>query len=191
MKLGAFFVEILPLLAFFAGYQYLGLIAAAIFSVGIGALVMAVAWLREGRVAAFPLFSLVMSAAFTAAAWAFGDGVFIKIQPTIFNGMFAAVLLGGILRGHAMMRMFFAGQFSLTADTWRLLSLRWGCFFLVLAVANEIIWRGFDEAEWVIYKTFIAAPASALFMLAQLPLTLRGRLSASHGERTSDPVNRE
>jgi hypothetical protein len=35
----------------------------------------------------------------------------------------------------------------------------------------------------VFYKTFIAAPASALFMLAQLPLTLRGR--------TEDPVNTE
>jgi len=191
MKLGAFFIEILPLLAFFAGYQYLGLIAAAALSVGIGGLVMALAWLREGRVAAFPLFSLVMSAAFTAAAWAVGDGVFIKIQPTIFNGMFAAVLLGGILRGRAMMRLFFAGQFSLTEDTWRRLSLRWGCFFLVLALANEIVWRGFNEAEWVVYKTFIAAPASALFMLAQLPLTLRGRLPVTDVSRTSDPVNRE
>jgi intracellular septation protein len=97
--------------------------------------------------------------------------------------MFSAVLLGGLLAGRAMMRLFFAGQFSLTEDTWRRLSLRWGLFFLVLAVANEIVWRGFDESEWVVYKTFIAAPASALFMLAQLPLTLRGR--------TSEAVNTE
>jgi len=183
VKLGAFLVEILPLLAFFIGYQYMGLIAAAMLSVGIGGLVMMLAWLRERRLAAFPLFSLIMSAAFTAAAWVLGDGIFIKIQPTIFNGMFSAVLLGGLVAGRAMMRLFFAGQFSLTDGTWRLLSLRWGCFFLVLAIANEIVWRGFDEAEWVFYKTFIAAPASALFMLAQLPLTLRGR--------TGGPVNTE
>ena len=183
MKLGAFFVEILPLLAFFVGYQYFGLIAAAFLSVGIGGLVLGLAWLRDKRVATFPLFSLVMSAAFTAAAWALGDGMFIKIQPTIFNGMFSAVLLGGLLTGRAMMRLFFAGQFSLTEDTWQLLSLRWGCFFLVLAIGNEIVWRGFNESEWVFYKTFIAAPASALFMLAQLPLTLRGR--------TGRPVNTE
>ena len=47
MKLGAFFVEILPLLAFFVGYQYFGLISAAALSVGIGVVVMALAWLRE------------------------------------------------------------------------------------------------------------------------------------------------
>ena len=176
VRLGAFLVEILPLLAFFVGYQYFGLIMAAALSVGIGGIVLGLAWLRERRVAAFPLFSLVMSAAFTAAAWALGDGLFIKIQPTIFNGMFSAVLLGGLFFGRAMMRLFFAGQFSLTEDTWRRLSFRWGCFFLALAIANEFVWRGFNEADWVFYKTFIAAPASAAFMLAQLPITLRGRL---------------
>ena len=176
MKLGAFFVEILPLLAFFVGYQYFGLIAAAALSVAIGAAVMGLAWLRERRLAAFPLFSLAMSAAFTVAAWVLEDGIFIKIQPTIFNGLFSLVLLGGLMTGRAMMRLFFEGQFSLTADTWRRLSFRWGCFFLLLAVANEMVWRGFSEADWVFYKTFIAAPASALFMLAQLPLTLRGRV---------------
>ena len=56
-----------------------------------------------------------------------------------------------------------------------------GWFFLLLAAANEIVWRGFSEADWVFYKTFIAAPASALFMLAQLPLTLRGRVTADTG----------
>ena len=181
MKLGAFFVEILPLLAFFVGYQYFGLISAAALSVGIGVVVMALAWLRERRLAAFPLFSLAMSAAFTVAAWVLGDGIFIKIQPTIFNGLFSLVLLGGLMTGRAMMRLFFEGQFSLTADTWRRLSFRWGCFFLLLAVANEIVWRGFSEADWVFYKTFVAAPASALFMLAQLPLTLRGRVTAVTG----------
>jgi hypothetical protein len=29
----------------------------------------------------------------------------------------------------------------------------------------------------VAFKTFIAAPASVLFMMAQLPLTLRGRIA--------------
>ncbi len=185
MKLGAFFFEILPLLAFFAGYQYVGLIAAAGLSVACGALVIGIAWTRERRMAAFPLFSLLMSVAFTAVAWGLGDGLFIKIQPTIFNGLFAVVLLGGWLAGRAMMRVFFERQFFLTDDTWRRLSFRWGCFFLLLAIANEVVWRGFNEAEWVFYKTFVAAPASFLFMMAQLPLTLRGRLPQSETEPVS------
>ena len=93
MKLGAFFVEILPLLAFFVGYQYFGLLMAAALSVVLGAAVLVLARWRDGRIAAFPLFSVVMSAVFTAIAWGLDDGLFIKLQPTIFNGMFAAVLL--------------------------------------------------------------------------------------------------
>ena len=179
MKLGAIFIEILPLLAFFAGYQYFGLLMAAALSAILGAGVLLLARWRDGRIAAFPLFSVVMSGLFTAIAWGLDDGIFIKVQPTIFNGLFAAVLLGGLVMRRAMMRQFFGAQFSLTDATWFTLSFRWGCFFLLLAIANECVWRLFTEAEWVTYKTFIAAPASGAFMLAQLPLTLRGRINSA------------
>lgn len=177
MKLGAFFFEILPLAGFFVGFHYFGLLMAAVISVGLGAGVLVVAWIQEKRLAIFPLFSLLMSASLTAAAYLFGGDVFIKIQPTIFNGIFAVVLLGGIMCKRAMMREFFGGQFHLTDDAWWHLSLRWGCFFLLLTIGNEAAWRWLDDAGWVAYKTFVAAPASGLFMLAQLPLTLRGRVT--------------
>lgn len=178
MKLGAFLFEVLPLLGFFIGYGFYGLFAAAIISVALGAIVLLFAWLRERRVARFPLFSLLFSAGFTWAAIGLDAAIFIKVQPTLFNGLFAAVLLGGLLMRRAMMREFFQHQFALDDATWLSLSLRWGLFFFVLALANEYVWRGFDEADWVFYKTFIAAPASALFMLAQLPITLRGLAKA-------------
>ena len=175
MKLGAFFFEILPLAAFFIGFHFYGLFVAAAISVGFGGFVMAVNWFQEKRLARFALFSLIMSGGLTFAACYFGAAVFIKIQPTIFNGLFAVVLLGGLIMRRAMMREFFGAQFSLTDATWRLLSLRWGLFFLCLAITNELVWRHASEADWVAFKTFIVAPASLLFMLAQLPLTLRGR----------------
>ena len=58
MKLGAFLFEVLPLLGFFIGYSLYGLFAAAIISVGLGALVLLIAWIQARRVARFPLFSL-------------------------------------------------------------------------------------------------------------------------------------
>ena len=176
MRLGAFLFEIMPLAGFFIGFHYYGLFVAALLSVGLAAIVLGLAWLRDRYVAPFPLFSLLLSAGFTAAALLFDAAIFIKIQPTIFNGLFAAVLLGGLLMKRAMMQGFFAKQFFLTDDTWFRLSRRWGWFFLVLAIANELVWRNGSDAHWVTYKTFVAAPVSVLFMLAQLPLTLRGRL---------------
>ena len=175
MRLGAFFFEILPLAGFFIAFHYLGLLPAAAISVGLGLLVLVVARFRDQRFAKFPLFSLIISALFTLAALLFDAAVFVKIQPTLFNGAFAAILFLGLSRGRAVMQEFFGDQFDLTESTWHQLSFRWACFFLVLAVANELAWRLLDEAEWVAYKTFVAAPASMLFMLLQLPLTLRGQ----------------
>ena len=110
MKLGAFFVEILPLLAFFVGYQYFGLISAAALSVGLEW------WLWR-----WPGFANAGWRHFRCSRWpcrrlhggglGSGDGIFIKIQPTIFNGLFSLVLLGGLMTGRAMMRLFFEGQF--------------------------------------------------------------------------------
>ena len=183
MRLGAFFFEIMPLAGFFIGFHYYGLLIAAVISVGLAGIVLGLAWWRAQYVAPFPLFSLVLSAGFTAAAALFDASIFIKIQPTIFNGLFAAVLLGGLVMKRAMMQVFFSKQFFLTDDTWYRLSARWGWFFLCLAVANELVWRHASVADWVVYKTLVAAPASVLFMLAQLPLTLRGRLQPSKTNR--------
>ena len=177
MKLLSFFLEILPLVGFFIGFELYGLFSAAMISMALGALVMGVNWFKTRRLAIFALFSLIMSGGLTLAALYFNAAIFIKIQPTIFNGIFAIVLLGGVVVGKAMMQKFFGTQFQLTTPTWFLLSRRWGLFFLCLAIANEIVWRNASDADWVAFKTFIAAPASALFMMAQLPLTLRGRIT--------------
>lgn len=176
MKLGAFFLEILPLAAFFIVFEWAGLIAAAAVSAAVGAVLMLVAWRREQRLAVFPLFSVSLSVLLTLAALVMAEETFIKIQPSLFNGMFALVLLGGASRGEAMMKRFFGAQFRLTDRTWMILSLRWGCFFTVMAIANEFAWRSLTTESWVWIKVFVFAPASMLFMLAQLPITLKGRL---------------
>ncbi|MGC6485536.1 MAG: inner membrane-spanning protein YciB [Candidatus Puniceispirillales bacterium] len=176
MRLIAFFIEILPLVSFFMVYEWAGLLAAAAVSSALGLGLLAFARLKEGRVAIFPLFSVGLSLILTLSAWLLDANVFIKIQPTLFNGLFALVLLAGALRGEAMMKRFFGAQFRLDDGTWMKLSLRWGMFFTFLAVANELAWRNLDEAGWVQMKVFVFAPLSGLFMLAQLPLTLRGRI---------------
>jgi intracellular septation protein len=56
--------------------------------------------------------------------------------------------------------------------------LRWGLFFGFLTIANEIIWRNYSTEEWVFVKVFILFPLVGIFMLAQLPLTLRGRIKS-------------
>ena len=138
MKLSAFFFEIVPLSGFFIGAQYYTLIIAAIISLILGLFVMLTFYLIEKRISKFQIFGICMSALFTLFAYLFNDDQFVKIQPTIFNGFFSAVLLIGIFYKKAMMKQFFGSQFSLNDETWYKLSLRWGLFFLFLTLINEL-----------------------------------------------------
>lgn len=176
MKLTAFFIEILPIVSFFIGYEVAGLFVAASVSVAVGAGLMGFAWIKEKRIALFPLYALGMAAVFTALALMMDAAIFIKIQPTVFNGGFGLVLLVGVLRGRAMMKAFFGAQFRLNEDVWMTLSMRWGIFFTIMAIANELAWRNLDDSGWVWVKTFVFAPASGLMMMAQIPITLKGRI---------------
>ncbi len=163
-------------MAFFIGYELAGLYVGAVSSVVLGAVLMGVAWYQDGRVALFPLYAVGMAAVFTLLALVMDAAIFIKIQPTVFNGLFGVILLGGAVRRQAMMKAFFGTQFALTDATWMTLSIRWGVFFSMMALANELAWRGLDDAGWVWVKTFVFAPASAVMMAAQLPITLKGRI---------------
>jgi intracellular septation protein len=177
MRLWSFAVEIVPLGVFFAVNAIYGLFAAAGASAAIAAVILIATALSERRIALFPVYSVVLSAAFATTAIALSEKIFIKVQPTVFNGLFAITLLCGLAMGVSVMRAFFGAQFDLTDRTWRLLSLRWGVFFAVLAVGNEIAWRSLSDDGWVAVKVFVFAPLTGLFALSQLPLTLRGRLT--------------
>ena len=175
MRLSAFFFEIIPISGFFISSQYFSLIIAAFISLILSLLVIVTFYIMEKRVSKFQIFSITMSALLTAGAYLLDNENFIKIQPTIFNGFFCFVLLTGLLYKKSMMKQFFGSQFFLTDITWYKLSLRWGLFFLFLTIVNEIAWRQLKTEDWIFVKVFILMPLVGIFMLAQLPLTLRGR----------------
>ena len=176
MKLKAFFFEILPITVFFILSQLFSIILAAFFASILSILVMCVFYYIEKRIAKFQIFSILMQGIFSIIAFLFNQEIFVKVQPTIFNGVFSIVLLVGLLHEKAMMKQFFDSQFLLTEKTWKLLSFRWGIFFGLLAFLNELAWRNLSTDDWVKIKVFVLTPLVGFFMLAQLPLTLRGRI---------------
>jgi intracellular septation protein len=101
------------------------------------------------------------------------DATFIKMKPTIVNTLFGGVLLGGLVFGRSLLGYVFESAFKLDAEGWRKLTLRWGVFFLFLAVVNEIVWRNFSEATWVAFKVWGIMPITIAFTLSQMPLIMR------------------
>ena len=147
-------------------------LATAAFMVAIAVSLSVSLWLTK-RLPVMPLITGVVVLVFGGLTLWLHDDLFIKLKPTIINTLFGAVLLGGLLFGKSLLGYVFDSAFKLTAEGWRVLTLRWGIFFLVLAVINEIVWRNFSTDFWVNFKVFGVMPITLVFTMTQLPLIQR------------------
>jgi intracellular septation protein len=68
----------------------------------------------------------------------------------------------------------FASVFDLPDAAWKTLALRWGLFFVAMALWNEYLWRNFSEDTWANWKlgnmviTFVFAAANVPYTLKHL-----------------------
>ena len=157
-------------------------VATALFMVAT-AVALVASWLIMRSLPIMPLVSGVVVIIFgTLTLWLHND-VFIKMKPTIINTLFGGVLLGGLLFGKSLLGYVFDSAFHLDAEGWRKLTFRWGLFFLVLALVNEVVWRSFSTDAWVTFKVWGIMPITVLFTLSQMPLVMRHSLEENLGKR--------
>lgn len=104
------------------------------------------------------------------------DETFIKLKPTIVNGLFGVILLGGLVFRRALLKPLLDYSFQLTDEGWAKLTLRWGLFFVLLAVLNEAVWRSVSTDDWVSFKVFVVMPLTLVFALLQVRFLLRHQL---------------
>lgn len=172
----AVLLQIMPLAALFVGTTLFSLHIGAAAAILFSSILMIIQFIKDKSILFFPLFSSLISILFVTIAFITEETFFIKIQTSLFNSIFALLLLMGWSRNYPIMKLFFGKQFSLNHDTWMQLSFRWSLFFSCLAIANEFAWRMLDDEGWVNVKVFIFAPATALFMASLIPLTVKGKI---------------
>lgn len=175
-----------PLLIFFLAYKFGGsesdptqgpLVGTGVFMVAI-AIAVAVSKWKLGRVSPMLWLSAVLVVGFGALTLWFRDPKFIQIKPTIVYLFFAALLIGGVLRGKAMLKYVLEAAYEgLTDEGWRKLSLSWGLFFLALAGANEIMRAALSFDTWLTVKVWGVTAATFLFAMANIPMLMRHGLS--------------
>lgn len=167
-------IDIGPLIAFFAANFILGniFVATATFMVGtLAALAISYRWF--GRIPPMPLVSGVLVLVFGGLTLWFQKDEFIKIKPTVVYALFAVVLLSGLAFGKYYLRVLMGELFQMTELGWRILTMRWAAFFVVMAALNEIVWRNFSADTWIAFKLMGAIPLTVLFGFAQLALMKR------------------
>ena len=138
---------------------------------------LAVIYLLEKRIPMVPLISGVLITLFGGLTLYFNNKIFFYMKPTIINLLFAGFLFfGKYVTEKPLLKIFFQNSLKLKDKGWKKLSYRWICFFIFIAILNEIVWRTQTETFWVNFKVWGLLPISFLFVASQVPLINKYKL---------------
>lgn len=169
------------------------LAATAAFMVAIGA-AMALSWWKVRNISPMLWISGALVLVFGSLTLYFHDGTFIKMKPTMVYLTFAVVLAYGLWSGRPLLKMLLESAYpGLNERGWRLLTINWTVFFVVMAVLNEAVWRitapnpDSDLTFWAGFKLWGAIPLTILFAAANIPMLLKNGLQAAPEDAPMPP----
>ncbi|MBN8913223.1 MAG: septation protein A [Rhizobiales bacterium] len=168
-----FIVELGPLVVFFLTNARAGIFWGTGLFIAATLISLAASRILFGRIPVMPLITAFVVVIFGGLTLLLQDELFIKLKPTIVNGIFATVLFGGLYFGKSLLSYLFGDVFSLTEEGWRKLTFRWACFFVFLALLNELAWRLLTTDQWVTFKVFGIMPITMVFAISQVGLLQR------------------
>jgi intracellular septation protein len=70
---------------------------------------------------------------------------------------------------------------------WRRFTLRYGLFFIAMALLNEVVWRTQSTDFWVTFKVFGLPAVTIAFILTQMPFIARETRAAEAASGGSEP----
>lgn len=164
-----------PVLGFLIAYELTDFMVGVVVMMIATILSLLILWRVEKHV---PIFALISAGTvlFFGSTSLFIDipSIFI-LRDTLFDGVFGLALIISVWKGRPLFKYIFSGVFAITDKGWSTLSFRWGVFFIVLALVNELVRHTLSPDDWVIAKVgFIVV--SVIFGSYQLTLTKRERL---------------
>jgi intracellular septation protein len=174
------FLELGPVAAFFIAYvklkgqtftiggtEYEGFILATAGFIPLMLLSTGILWVLTGKLSKMQIVTVILVVVFGGLSVWLNDERFFKMKPTMIYALFAGILGFGLLRGESYLKAVMGESLPMQSDGWMILTKRLTLFFAVLAVLNEVIWRGFSTEVWVNFKTFGLTAALFLFFMTQ------------------------
>lgn len=162
-----------PLLVFFAGFKLGDIWLATWTFMAASILAMVASKLLFKKIAVMLKVTFVIVMVMGGLTLYLQDETFVKMKLTIINGLFASILLIGLMRGQLYIKMVMEMAFEMEDSAWRILTRNYVVFLIVMAVVNEAIWRTQTTDFWVNFKTFGYMAATIVFMMTQMPLLMK------------------
>ncbi len=187
-------IDVGPLLVFFLvnflapvpGAMKIFVATGAFMAAMVAALVFSA--VRYRYVSPLLLFSAVMVVVLGGLTIWLHNETFIKIKPTIYYALVAALLSFGLATGRPFLKLVLGSAYpGLDEEGWRKLTRNWAIFFAAMAVVNEAVWRNSTTDFWIAFKLWGAIPATLLFAVANVPMLMRHGLNAEEQPKPIEP----
>ncbi|CTQ48463.1 inner membrane-spanning protein YciB [Jannaschia donghaensis] len=188
-------LEIGPVALFFLGYfwlkdetyvlngaEYGGFIVVTALFVPLILITTGLLWWLTGTLSKMQVFTAVLVTVMGGLSVWLNDERFLKIKPTLLYLLFAGILFIGLMRGRSFLADVLSEALPLTPEGWMILTRRMAWFFVILAVANEVVWRFLSTEVWVTFKTFDMPIAMFVFLFSQAGLLKAHALEETTGE---------
>jgi len=138
-------------------------------------------WLVFKKLEKMHLISLGILLAFGTLTLALKDPLFIKWKVSIFNWVFAAVIIGSQFVGKKpLIERMMSHAIEVPKKIWTKVNFSWGVFFALVGLVNIYVAYNFSEETWVDFKLFGVLGMTIVFMIAQ------GVYLAKHAENVED-----
>ena len=170
-----------PLAVFFITNSRYGIMVGTAAFMAATTVSVAVSYALERRVPIMPMVGCFFVLLFGGLTLWLDDELFIKIKPTVVNLLFATALFVGMAYRRYLVKVVLGTVMDLKEEGWRILTVRWAWFFVVLAALNEIVWRTMSTDAWVNFKVFGIMPLTLAFSFAQIPVFMRYQVAADGG----------
>ncbi|WP_127115976.1 inner membrane-spanning protein YciB [Shimia sediminis] len=165
----------------FGGTEYSGFIVSAVVFIPILLVAMAILWHLTGHLSRMQVFTAFMVIFFGGLTAWFNDERFFKMKTSIVYGVFSGLLGIGLLQGKSYLAYVMGELIPMTEEGWMILTRRLFVLFLLLAAANEFVWRTMSEEAWVKIETFGFPAVLFVYLMLQSGLFQKYALEEEEG----------
>ena len=175
-------LELGPLVLFFVGNYFLGILWGTGILVFATLISIGVSWFIDKKIPLMASFGCAAVVFFGVLTLIFdrdvalqtgsevGIFLFIKIKPTVVSLLIGLSLIATDLLGYNPLKSIMSSGLNLSPKGWKSLTRLWVVMFISMALANELAWRNLTTDDWVSFKAFGIPILSIVFAVFSIPV---------------------